>query len=162
MRLSLLVVLLALGFVGSGVAAGFTGLSALPNHELATAPGTHGLQPTLLQPAGGLLVPSLSLSASSATASQTIAITGSGFPASSPIGFSWDGAAAACANHIDATNGAGVASCLVVVPVATAGMHLIAAHDGFGDRAKAEFQVVPGITLSTVTAHAGDSVLVSG
>ncbi len=102
--------------------------------------------------------PSVSLAPTSGVVASVVAVSGSGFAASTAFTADWNGSAFGCAG---VTTASGTLSCSGTVPTVAAGLYPINASDGT-NLAGAEFRVAPALSLSVTSGFVGTSVSASG
>jgi hypothetical protein len=104
----------------------------------------------------------ISLGATSGHVGDTVSVSGSGYPASSAIAATYDGAALTLAGTSTTTaSGAIPSGVTFTVPAGVAGSHTVEVTAG-GERATATFTVQPQIALTPASGGAGSSGSISG
>lgn len=104
----------------------------------------------------------IELSSAQGQVGTSVDIIGEYFRANQSITVMYDGNVLNTSGGAAATDNEGNLNCAVTIPESVAGNHLIVARDKAGNTAKAEFNVIPMITVEPTTEIIGNVVKVTG
>jgi hypothetical protein len=91
-----------------------------------------------------------------------VEISGQGLRPNQSIAIKYDGDITEIANGDSQTDKKGGFTCTIIIPVSSAGSHIISAVDESGDTPETEFTVTPMITINPTEQLTGGEVQVSG
>jgi len=92
---------------------------------------------------------------------QSVTVTATGFAGGSIMSAKFDGAATTTAPTVVETTVAGAATFAMLIPIATAGAHMVTISDGVNS-VNVPFTIIPKVTISPTKGPVGTAVTVTG